>query len=196
MSDNTQQQLSGLLHADPNVRLASIKALRNSEKVQNVELIIKTAAEDPVAYVRSEAIETLVSLNDDRIVGALAAILENDETGYVRWKAAEALGGIRSGKASEPLLRALFDPDPDIVWKAAEGLGNRRETRAVDPLIRLLAHADMYVQEKVAEALGNIGDCRALEPLHHVVNDEETAYSLDHQRFRRAAAAAIEKLGT
>ena len=180
---------------DPNVRLAALKALRGSEEVLDTGPILKAAIQDPVSYIRSEAIETLAFLNDDGAVEGLAAIIENDETPYVRWKAVEALGRIRNPEASDPLLRALLNPDPDIVWKAAEALGTRREARAVDPLIRLLEHTDMYVQEKVAEALGNIGDRRALEPLRNVVNDEETAYSLDHQRFRRAAAAALEKLG-
>ena len=195
LSENTEQHLADLLHTDPNVRLAALRALRSSEKVPNIEPIINTAAKDPVSYIRSEAIETLAFLNDNGAVGDLAAILENDATHYVRLKAVEALGGMPSKEASEPLLRALSDADPDIVWKAVEALGRRREGRAVEPLIRLLEHTDMYVQEKVAEALGNIGDRRAAEPLRNVVNDEETVYSPDHKRFRRAATAALEKLG-
>lgn len=66
--------------------------------------------------------------------------------------------------ATEPLIRLLKSPDPDLRWRAASLLGDGRDRRAVEPLIAALEDADGHVSGSAAIALGEIGDENAVDP--------------------------------
>ncbi|MDD4454741.1 MAG: HEAT repeat domain-containing protein [Candidatus Methanomethylophilaceae archaeon] len=67
--------------------------------------------------------------------------------------------------ATEPLIRLLKSPDPDLRWRAASLLGDSHDRRAVGPLIAALEDADGHVSTSAAIALGEIGDQNAVDPL-------------------------------
>jgi HEAT repeat protein len=81
-----------------------------------------------------------------------------------RGSIAEALKVV-GNLATEPLVRLLENPDPDIRWRAASLLGDGRDMRAVGPLVAALEDADERVSGSVAIALGEIGDEAAVDPL-------------------------------
>jgi HEAT repeat protein len=144
----------------------------------------------------------------------------NDKTGaeyYIakkQWIKTVEIGG----PAVEPLIRALSDPDVWIRVGAAESLGNIGDGQAVAPLINLfhdkywnvrdaavdalvkigdiaskplieiIKHRNIEIIEYAARALGAIGDEQAIEPLNDALFDEL-------KKVRRAAAAALEKIG-
>jgi len=76
-------------------------------------------------------------------------------------KALKIIGSL----ATEPLIRLLQNPDPDIRWRTASLLGHGRDRRAVEPLIAALEDADERVASAAALALGEIGDAAALDAL-------------------------------
>ncbi|MCK9318557.1 MAG: HEAT repeat domain-containing protein [Methanoculleus sp.] len=67
--------------------------------------------------------------------------------------------------ATEPLIRLLESPDPDIRWRAASLLGDGHDRRAVEPLIAALEDLDGRISNSAAIALGEIGDQIAVDPL-------------------------------
>jgi HEAT repeat protein len=99
-------------------------------------------------YDRAGAVaEALGKIGFPAVVPLIQAL--NDENGYVRAGAAEALGKIGDKRAIEPLIQALRD----------------------DNLLRSVRSG---VRARAAEALGRIGDKRAVEPLIQVSkNDDE-----------------------
>lgn len=89
--------------------------------------------------------------------------------------------------ATEPLLRLVSSPDPDLRWRAASLLGASGDRRAVGPLIAALEDADERVSSSAAIALGEIGDESAVDPLIRVF----AAGSTD---LRRCSIVALGKL--
>lgn len=67
--------------------------------------------------------------------------------------------------ATEPLIRLLKSPDPDLRWRAASLLGDGHDRRAVGPRIAALEELDGRVSTSAAIALGEIGDQNAVDPL-------------------------------
>lgn len=67
--------------------------------------------------------------------------------------------------ATEPLIKLLRSPDPDLRWRAASLLGDGRDRRAVGPLSTALEDADERVSCSAAIALGEIGEGCAVAPL-------------------------------
>jgi HEAT repeat protein len=79
--------------------------------------------------------------------------LISTESAARRNAALEALG--KAGRRSVPaLVRALSDPDPEVVMFAASTLGKTLDQSAVPHLARLLAHPDVNVCQAAIESLG------------------------------------------
>lgn len=75
----------------------------------------------------------------------------------VRLGIIEALGEIRSRKATLPMLRLLEDENFEIRWAAALALGEIGDLRAVDTLVRMLIDPNKYVRYGAAIALEKLG---------------------------------------
>ena len=92
----------------------------NKQFGQNIDsLIILLAGKD--TKERSKARKSLVSIGN-RAVPTLSSTLENSKVYKARWEAAKALGAIGNAKAIPSLVKALEDPETDVVWLAAEAL--------------------------------------------------------------------------
>mgnify|MGYP000642791016 CR=1 FL=1 len=122
---------------------------------------------------------------------ALEPLLQRleDEKGWVRWAACEALGAIGSERGVEPLIRRLEDEHPWVRRAACRALGKIGSERGVEPLIRRLEDEDWRVREAACEALGEIGSERAVEPLIQRLEDE-------NEWVRRAACRALGAIGS
>jgi HEAT repeat protein len=78
--------------------------------------------------------------------------------------ALEALG--KAGRRSVPaLVRALSDPDPEVIMFAASTLGKTLDQSAVPHLARLLSHPDINVCQAAIESLGALRASSTLSAL-------------------------------
>jgi len=158
-----------------------VKKLRESRNVQG--LIFALHNKDPT--VQYDAAEALGETGDDRAVEPLLAALKNDETGGVRWKAAEALSKLGT-PAVAGLIGALLHEDDDVRWKAAIALGEIGDPQAIPPLINLLCDDDRFVRSRAAYALSMIGE-PAVDPLIHALREGDG-------NLRWGAAIALGKI--
>jgi HEAT repeat protein len=158
-----------------------VKKLRESRNVQG--LIFALRHKDP--SVQYEAAEALGDIGDERAVEPLLIALKNDETGGVRWKAAEALSKLGT-PAVAGLIGALQHDDDDVRWKAAIALGEIGDPKAISPLINLLCDDDRYVRSRAAYALSMIGE-PAVDPLIHALREGDG-------NLRWGAAIALGKI--
>jgi HEAT repeat protein len=101
--------------------------------------------------------------------------------------AAELLGEMRFGPATNALLDRLSDPSSAVRGKAAQALGKIRAVGAVELLTAVLADRNEFVRAQVAEALGKIGDSKATAPLQAMLNDQSAV-------VRDAVARALNLL--
>ena len=74
-----------------------------------------------------------------------------------RIAAIEALGSLRSDRASELLITQLDDRNPRIRAAAAESLGHLGDPRALEPLRKRLSDRDAWAQASAATALRALG---------------------------------------
>jgi HEAT repeat protein len=110
----------------------------------------------------------------------------NDETVFIRSKAANALREIGNTRAVDPLIKILKDDYFYIRDEAVWALVNIGEA-AVEPLIQALNDGDWRVRWGAARALGEIKDKRAVVPLNQALKDENS-------EVRMVAAISIEKI--
>ncbi len=85
-----------------------------------------------------------------------------DEYYYVREKAAEALGKIRSDQKAVPALIAVLHDENGIVRDKAEGALNMigpPDKGSIEDLVKLLTdQPDPFIRAKAAESLGSMGE--------------------------------------
>jgi HEAT repeat protein len=131
----------------------------------------------------SEAVLLAISDLDrpQREVAIEAAAASADPEGLVglistedvirRNAALEAL--TKQGRRSVPaLVRALSDPDPDVVMFAASTLGKTRDATAIPHLTRILRHADINVIQAAVESLGALRAASTLKALEELLQGD------------------------
>jgi len=106
--------------AQPEIRLAAIKALEAIGSLQAVPALIKLAA-DPLVDIRAQAVAALGHLNDVRAEQCVIAAL-HDQDEAVRVRAAKAAGRLQLRMASPVLAAMLADPSWWVRYRAAEAL--------------------------------------------------------------------------
>ena len=107
--------------------------------------------------MRRAAVESLASLEDVRVLAALAAAL-HDSAESVRSAAARALSQIEVAAAAPLLHKALADPAPWVRYHAVRSIGRQRYSPCANHLVQL-ASEDPAMQVRVAavETLGQLG---------------------------------------
>jgi len=105
--------------------------LSNIEPIGRADTVSKqlaiTAVTDPDASVRKEALDTLGSFKEDKLLGVLTYVLFNDPDPLCRKEAADELGDLHHPYSLEALAAALKDQDADVRKEAIEGLKKIRE---------------------------------------------------------------------
>jgi len=86
-----------------------------------------TAATDPDASVRKEALDTIGSFKDKKALGLFTYSLFNDPSPACRKEAADELGDLHHPYSLEALTKALKDQDPEVRKEAIEGLKKIKE---------------------------------------------------------------------
>jgi HEAT repeat protein len=188
-------------------------SLRITSAPQSLESALLAALDNPDRELRREAIEAAAHFVDpDDLVARVGEPADANR----RNAALEAL--MRSGSRGVPaVIRALSDPDDEVVMFAAGILGKSRDPAAVPHLVALLDYADVNVVQQAIEsiaqlrssvavdslvrlldrdpwlrfsavhALGEIGDQRAVDPLLTLVGDDTVS---------EVVVEAIGKIGT
>ncbi|MFW9898714.1 MAG: HEAT repeat domain-containing protein [Candidatus Thorarchaeota archaeon] len=102
------------------VDLSRIEPIGTSDEVSK-QLAI-TAATDPNAEVRKEAVDTLGNFGDKKVLGVLTYIMLHDPDPEVRREAVDELGDLHHPYSLETLAKALKDESPEVRKEAIEGL--------------------------------------------------------------------------
>jgi len=134
----------------------------------SISSAILNALEERDRAGRARGIEAAARAADpDLLVRAIG-----DHVDAIRRNAAmDALA--KGGQRSVPsLVRALDDPDPEIVMFAASVLGKTRTREAVPHLVRLLSYEDVNIVQTAAESLGHLRAAIAVEPLVVLLDDD------------------------
>jgi len=141
------------------------KCVQNATKKIKENLCINLAEKIDNRYIseKTDAVKSLGRLGDIGI--SLINEVLNHENRYVRRGAADALGKIKSDKAVDGLLKALYDGDPSVQSSAADALGEIKSDKAVDGLIKALADEDPSVRTCASSALGEIKSDKAVDGL-------------------------------
>ncbi|NYT04773.1 MAG: HEAT repeat domain-containing protein [Methanomicrobiales archaeon] len=107
-------------------------------------------------------------------VSSLVALL-SDENWVLRYRAAEALGGIGDAAGVPALVTALSDPKDHVRYMAAKGLVGFADARAEHQLIRLLGDENPYVRSMAGRALSALGSAEACEAISRAKSQEKDA---------------------
>jgi len=103
------------------------------------------------ALLEKKAIKVLSFIKPDNIIDLLIEDLESTESD-ARESAADALGGIGSEKAIEPLIKALAtDKVGGVRGSAADALGGIGSEKAIGPLKNALKDEGEWIGEKVKD---------------------------------------------
>jgi HEAT repeat protein len=142
----------GTLSSDPDP-VARSRAANELGRIGGDDAIdaLLHALRDPVKEVRASAGAALTSIGIPAL-GALTGVLA-DGNWVVRYRAAEALGGIRDGRSVTALIHALSDGRDHVRYMAAKGLGKLGEKRARRPLTSALKDKNPFVRRAAKDAL-------------------------------------------
>jgi HEAT repeat protein len=131
--------LPRLKDADEQVRLGAVRFFASAAKEGD------EAARNRIA---EEALPSLVGLLEDK-------------SPSVRQEAAKTLGAIGVGleAASEPLLKAVKDPDSNVRYEAIRALGSLSGSPAVvDALVLAMKDGNVHVRKEAGEVLVRVGE--------------------------------------
>jgi hypothetical protein len=124
---------------------------------------------------------------DDRAVSLLLRALKH-ENWYVRQRAADVLGVVKTRLAIGPLRSAVIgDIDEDVRSSSAKALAKIAGRQAVPDLVLAILDNDAGVRETAATWLGRLGDRRAIPALTAAQADSDSSVKL-------AARGALKKL--
>jgi HEAT repeat protein len=150
---------------------------------------------DPIAGVRTAAVEAAFSSGGSRAVPALVGALR-DTHWEVRLGSATALGTLRDHSVVDNLCELIQDPDRDVRERAIKSLEKINDRRAIPTLVTALLDMESVVRHAATAALERIDlrwheDKTALEFLPQIQR------GLQHPDYwvRYCAGQLLEKLG-
>jgi len=143
---------------DPEVKEIAVRVLGEVKNPDAIGLLVQLLSDSRLG---ATAATSLGSIG----LPALQAALEAMESDAKRIGAALALGIIGDASATDVLVTALKDRNPEVRRNAAMSLGMLKNRAAVQPLIEALDDEDSQTQSYAAQALGEIGDPAAIQPL-------------------------------
>lgn len=155
--------------ADPGVKLYSLVFMGKMKDLKFLPLFVR-ALHDSDKQVRLQATIALAALGEPAVPELL--ILLWDDDWKVRYRAAEALGSIRSHYAIIPLVKALEDKKDHVRYMAAKALGETGDSCATEPLIGRLKDENDYVRRITVVSLKKIGGEAGIAAIRSAFEDE------------------------
>src|SRR6266705_2700598 len=156
--------------------------------IDRVEVLRNPAA-------RHEAVKTLGSRRDPRMVPPLLAIALHDGDEEVQHEAVKVLGKVRGGAGVSALLEiARTHPNPDVRHEAVKMVGEVATPEAALGVLERLAHRDpdVEVQQEAVQALGHLGSPQAVAPLARLARAQPNAEVREEAVEQYARTAAPE----
>src|SRR5437773_3841852 len=144
---------------------------------------------------RHEAVKTLGSRRDPRMVPPLLAIALHDGDEEVQHEAVKELGKVRGGAGVSALLEiARTHPNPDVRHKAVKMVGDVATPEAALGVLERRAHRDpdVEVQQEAVKALGHLGSPQAVAPLARLARAQPNAEVREEAVEQYARSAAPE----
>ena len=177
-----------LFDADEEVRQVAIQVLRHLDPEGALEFLLASLV-NPEPYIRTSAIDALVSFGGPEIFERLLGTALTDESPVVRQKAVEALNELGPGRALAALLEALKDADLNTRTAAVEALGSLGNPEAFGPLLKVaLSDDDVELRQKAIDVLAALNADWTRDALIAAIADADPA-------TRRAAAESFSHLG-
>lgn len=116
--------------------------------------------------------------------------LLNDPDWVVRYRAAEALGGIGDTAAVDALIISTCDTKDHVRYMATKSLGSFSDTRIHPVLVRMLSDDHCYTRRMAASGLGLSGDISAVPALLEAIGTESDT---DTRQAMESALADLKK---
>lgn len=153
--------LKGVLERKDNcsaLRKKAVFLISQKRTPEVVDILLKTAKEDPSPDVREQAVFWLSNVRDERVVDLLGEMAQNNSDPAIQEKAIFALSNTRSEKAST-ILRDIAQRESaskQAREQAIFWLGNRRDTSSTAFLRGLYSRlTDKDLKEKVLFSVAN-----------------------------------------
>ena len=103
----------------------------------------------------ARAAAALETINDTSLPALLEALTSAEAD--TRWWAVCALARLSDESATNAILTAAADPDPEVRTAALHALGARRAPEAIMPLLFALGDPSLYLARIAADALIHVG---------------------------------------
>ena len=145
-----------------------------------------TSLDDLFSGDEARASAALAAVDATHLPALLEALTSGDAD--ARWWAVCALARLSDNRATDALLTAAADPDPEVRTAALHALGERRAPEAVTPLLFALSDRSLYLARIAADALIHIGEPAVPGLLRALENDAAP-------QVRANAARALALIG-
>ncbi len=164
---------------DPHIRRYSLYLLGRAHDPRDREIFL-SALRDADKGVRAQATVALAGLGEP-VVDDIIHLL-SDADWRVRYRAAEALKGMKARRSVDPLISALSDEKDHVRYMAAKALGEMGDARAAAPLATCLADENPYVRKAALLAIGQLGDRAGMDAIRRLVEREKEEMVLEAAR--------------
>lgn len=149
-------------------RKKALLSLSRNWGTQAIELIANQMLNDSNSFIRELSIIILSKYHTERIVNYFLKVLKNNqEKTKVRGRAVWALGKMNLKKAKKYTIKALDDPETEVVYWAIWGITQphfkKKPTKKLTQI--LLKSQKMQIRKQAAWAMGVIGDETFTKPL-------------------------------
>jgi HEAT repeat protein len=145
-------------------RLRAAERLAYLGEEQSIPPLINALRDDALDVRLASALSLAMLGCEEAVVPIIRAL---DLQGEISQRRIVEILSVLGGKAKEPLLRILGDPDSTDAELsiAARTAGLQKIREAAPDLIRLLGHRDRDVRLNAVRSLGSLGDASAAAPL-------------------------------
>jgi len=151
---------SAARHASGRTRASALRALGHVALSPETASVLHTALEDPDAWVRYYACQSLGKLGVVAALPALRARLD-DPAGQVKMAAVEALAALPGEEARRALAEAAGSADLDVQRAAVVGAGERAEPELKPVLTAALASPDASIRLVAVSSIARFADTEA-----------------------------------
>jgi len=168
------------------VRKACVDTLlANYKPSEFLDSMVELLYEEGDAGARNSAMEAFIRLGHEASAHLVTAY--DTDNADVRKFIVDVAGEVMDRDTVPMLIKALKDPDENVVASAVEHLGSIREPSALSALIEIIKSGDTWTAFPAVEALGNLGDESHIPLLVSV---------LENKALREPALRAFGKLGS
>ena len=174
------------------VHARSVDILAKIGSKRAVEAVIKSLEDAGLnQYVRGSAVLAVAELKPKEAAEVLSRV-SRDNSEFIRWKCAQALGTPGDRKGTDALVRSLSDEDWNVRAGAARSLGQIKAENAAGCLVDSLKDESRLARLNVRQALLQIGE-PAVERLiaalkyNNSLARQQAAWILDQIKSNRVA---------